>query len=453
MVPIAYFYIAALIYQANTARRLAADARNQQFSGPSDQMSAAVESQLRQFANNVRVTTLNHELSVDMKFWPLNLSPAAVAETLSHEPRRPLLALFVPPPEMKSRASIDSYTAALKKFADANFAGASGGVSFQTGYWIPGRELSDAAVAALQTHLPDQPMVLLSFALLPQDRVDPRFAYLPGPGGARTKVMSLCEEPIDIGSLMRSAEEDRAGSRKQALDMLASAGFSGGEIQELFGAKVARNQLVERALRTLQAADADAAAIDALKNLYALCDGSLHDAEAGLVRVLELALAIAADGHNLLTRRLPPKLPELLADLQRGLPPAIAASIESAIDGYEYLFDFPALADLSAVAIARARLLHARAKLLGRSTTQDIVGGWAKCRFLDVPADWEDALQLLRQHALAADVGFAEVLGTILEENGENALAEKFYELADRLRILRAADLLSPEERPFGERT
>lgn len=432
---ISYAYIGYMLYAANAARSQASASRDLQSKLHSDGILAAADAQRRQFAQNMREVERNHELSVDMRAWPLVHSPAAVRMRLAQEVRRPLLTLFAPPPELKSAASAQGYARALKGFADTYLSGAAGGVLFLTGYWKAGCELDDAAVAALQHHLPEQPMALLSFAVLPGDCVEPRFAYLPGPGGNATSVRPLCETPIEVGRLMRAEEKELSQSRQRIVEALEAAGFSNADVRELLGQRISRNLLVERAERAIAAVGLDTANLAMVREFYSSGESSLAAAADALVDVLKVALLIAADGHNLLSRKLPPRLPELLPNLRKELPSAVADSLNSALEGYEALFGFPTLAGLPSVLIARERLLKARAGIEGSGYTATAsVGRWATTLQLAPPSTIDDALSLLVRNARALDAGFVEWVGTILDEDGDSDRARRLYKLAGDLR-------------------
>lgn len=429
--------LAYMVYVAHSVRiqtEHAVDMRTLQHGLQVDGMVAAGEGQQRQFAHNIKQIAFGQELALDLKHWPLVRSPSAVKLSLSQETRRPLLAIFVPPVGMRNPLSLERYNSALKAFTHEHFAGSRGGVKFQTGYWTAGRELDDAAVASLQAHLPDQPMALISFTLFPGDRVEPRIAYLPGPGGMPTEVVPLCNEPLDVGALVRNAERDRSVERKALVRALEAAGFRENEIAQLFGTHAARNSVVERAEQALVAAGSPIELRQVLDDSYVAAQSGMAAAEDSLTHVLKTALLVVADAHNLLTRRLPPRLPELLAGLSQAMP-TLAPSLDSALDGYEHLFDFPTLVGTPAVAIARSRLAAARAELAGASA--DPLDGprrWAVARGFDAPMSTETALHLFAQHAEPADAGLVETVGVAVEERDGAKAARPFYTLASTLR-------------------
>ncbi len=249
------------------------------------------------------------------------------------------------------------------------------------------------------------------------------------------RVRPLCEAPIEVGRLLRSEEKDRSTSRQDIVGALVAAGFSMAELRELLGQRISHNQLVERAERALAAAGLNTAALAMVQELYKSGETSLSVAEDAMADVLKVALLIAADGHNLLSHKLPPRLPELLPDLRKEMPPAVADSLNSALEGYEALFGFPTLAGLPSVLIARERLLKARAGMEGFGYTATAsVGRWATTVQLAPPSTIDDALSLLVRKARAVDAGFVEWVGTILDEDGDPDRARRLYKLAGDLR-------------------
>jgi hypothetical protein len=326
MQAIAFAYIASVVVTARHAHTLAVAAQAQAERLHAQNLAAAREAQQRQFAHDLQKVDHEQALAFAMRSWPLVNGPQALAQAFAAgSSGRPLLVLFAPPMQMQDAATIQRFDSSLKGFVADHFSSAPASIAFRTGYWAKGRELNDAAVAALQGLMPDQPMAVLGFALLPGEQVEPRFAYLPGPGGAATEVVSLCKSPIDIHSLRMNTERAHAGALQAASSTLRTAGFSEADLKELFGAARARNLLVERAERALRDAGCDTAVLGAGGELYSSGGISSADAEAALLQVLKIALGIVADAHNLLTRRMPPKLPDALEEITRHAPPVIAA--------------------------------------------------------------------------------------------------------------------------------
>jgi hypothetical protein len=264
--------------------------------------------------------------------------------------------------------------------------------------------------------------------------VEPRIAYLPGPGGLPTEVIPLCSEPLDVGTLVRNTERDRSVERRALVQALETAGFREAEIAQLFGTHAARNALVERAEQALVGAGSGIKLRDVLDDSYVAAQTGMAAAEHALTHVLKTALLVVADAHNLLTRHLPPKLPELLPELNRAMP-TLAPSLNGALDGYEHLFGFPTLVHTPAVAIARSRLAVARADLTG--TSPDPLAAprnWAAMRGLDDPTSTQVALHMFEHHAEPSDASLIEVFGVSIEERDGAKEARPFYLLASTLR-------------------
>ena len=435
MSTIVFANLAYMVFAAFMARRQldhAVDVFAHNRTQQTDAWAFALESQRQQARAGLANAVATAERTFELRSWPLVRSAQQLRESLSRENPRPLLALLVVPPSIKG-GSAEQYTAELAQFARQHLGDAlNGRVKFVTGLWQQGRELDDAAVASLEAELPEQPMALLGFALRGGDRIEPRLAYLPGPGGLPTQVVPLCKEPIPFTALLNETERLRAVDRATVIQLLRAENFSEGEIAQLVGAVGMRNLLVERAERVLEKVGVEFVLGETLDDGFAASRTALARAESVVINLLKLALTIVADAHGLLVYKLVPQLPLMLEELHAAIPAAVRHSLPAVLDDYERLFNFPSIATTTATQIALLQLRATRAAIEGRACNAfELLMPWFSARRLPSPVLLDDAIAAFAQHAGTADAAYLEAVGLLFEQQRNIAVARRFYQLAD----------------------